>query len=183
MMSSLSPDKHAAKKTQPAENFTLRVAGSLGTFDARFVSESSHRFSCSARFDSAELLRASNDIFYCVYVCVRVCVVSLGDFVHKTIICESARAEKEIDPKLRRSNCQRRAAELSNRTKSIHAHEMRRAFRCFSCVDSFFLFRCFLLSLSLLISHNYWFDNDAAAAAAVGSIGNLRCCFVFVFFM
>lgn len=63
MISSLSPDKQAAKNTQPDENFTLLDAGSFGVFDARFVSESSHRFSCSARFSTAELLRASNDIF------------------------------------------------------------------------------------------------------------------------
>lgn len=61
-MSSLSPDRQAARNTQPEENFTFRVLGSFGKFDARFVSESSHRFSCSARFDTAELLRASNDI-------------------------------------------------------------------------------------------------------------------------
>lgn len=59
-MSSLSPDRQAARNTQPDENFTLRVLGSFGKFDARFVSESSHRFSCSARLDTAELLRASN---------------------------------------------------------------------------------------------------------------------------
>lgn len=62
-MSSLSPDRQAARNTQPAENFTRRVFGSFGWFDARFVSESSQRFSCSARFDTAELFRASNDIF------------------------------------------------------------------------------------------------------------------------
>lgn len=61
-MSSLSPDRQAARNTQPDENFTFRVLGSFGKFDARFVSESSHRFSCSARFDTAELLRASNAI-------------------------------------------------------------------------------------------------------------------------
>lgn len=61
-ISSLSLERHAARNTQPDENFTFLEFGSLGWLDARFVSESSHRFNCSARFDTAELLRVSNDM-------------------------------------------------------------------------------------------------------------------------
>lgn len=59
--SSLSPAAHAAKKTQPEEKFTLRDL-CLGDTGSRFVSDSSQRFSCSARFIRAEFVLLSRDI-------------------------------------------------------------------------------------------------------------------------
>lgn len=60
--SSLSPDIQAAKKTHPDENFIRRPALFFGCSGSRAVWDSSQRFNCSARFDTAVLLRVSNDI-------------------------------------------------------------------------------------------------------------------------
>lgn len=62
--SSLSPAAHAARNTHPEENFTF-CGRCRGAADARFVSESSQRFNCSARLNSAELDRVSIDILNC----------------------------------------------------------------------------------------------------------------------
>jgi hypothetical protein len=59
--SSKSPEAQAARKTQPAENLTLRRSR-FGTVDSAFVFDSSHSLSCSARLNSAELDRFSRDI-------------------------------------------------------------------------------------------------------------------------
>lgn len=59
--SSKSPEAQAARKTQPAENRTLRRSR-FGTVDSAFVFDSSHSLSCSARLNSAELDRFSRDI-------------------------------------------------------------------------------------------------------------------------
>lgn len=59
--SSLSPAAQAAKNTHSNENWIF-LALFLGVLASRFVSDSSQRFSCSARLNSAELERFSNDI-------------------------------------------------------------------------------------------------------------------------
>lgn len=60
--SSLSPAAHAAKNTQPDENLTLRDL-CFGDTGSRFVSDSSHLFSCSALLNRAEFDRVSRDMF------------------------------------------------------------------------------------------------------------------------
>lgn len=61
--SSLSPAAHAAKNTQPDENFILRVLD-FGDTGSRFVSDWAHRFSCSALLNRAELERVSIDMLF-----------------------------------------------------------------------------------------------------------------------
>lgn len=59
--SSLSPAAHAAKNTQPEEKLIFRDF-CLGYTGSRFVSDSSHRFNCSALLKRAELVRVSIDM-------------------------------------------------------------------------------------------------------------------------
>lgn len=61
--SSLSPAAHAAKNTQPDENFILRVFD-LGETGSRFVSDCAQRFNCSALLKRAELERVSMDMLF-----------------------------------------------------------------------------------------------------------------------
>lgn len=59
--SSLSPAAHAAKNTQPEEKLIFRDF-CFGWTGSRFVSDSSHRFNCSALLKRAELVRVSIDM-------------------------------------------------------------------------------------------------------------------------
>ena len=61
MTSSLSPAAHAARNTQSAENLIFRATW-RGWAGSRFVSDCSHRLSCSARLKRAELDLVSRDI-------------------------------------------------------------------------------------------------------------------------